>query len=271
MRQCAGAVQKAADWLGKRGVSKRLCSSFQAVRVCCQHNPPRFRTEDHFTFLTTQFPLIITTLVWYFHKGLNALVIKEPPSNLSARTRRPMVMISVYYPAALNLAHRRDEHSQLPGQWSARTKPASSGLPSITQLINHTLNELVATPLPSRWMSPPGWRYVSFRIAANSEKSSGQLERQEGEHAKARGASSTAPALRETESRVICDIYDTVQSSKIDSGMDLAHDINDCSMLLISPAGNINFWTNEKADGFHVMLYTEQIKFLMVAGKVLNP
>lgn len=64
---------------------------------------------------------------------------------------------------------------------------------------------------------------------------------------------------------------DTVQSSKIDSGMDLAHDINDCSMLLISPAGNINFWTNEKADGFHVMLYTEQIKFLMVAGKVLNP
>lgn len=35
----------------------------------------------------------------------------------------------------------------------------------------------------------------------------GQLERQEGEHAKARGASSTAPALRETESRVICDIY----------------------------------------------------------------
>lgn len=53
--------------------------------------------------------------------------------------------------------------------------------------------------------------------------------------------------------------------------MDLTHDIKNCSILLIHPAGNTNFWTNEKADGFHAMLHTWQIKLLVVTTKVLNP
>lgn len=76
------------------------------------------------------------------------------------RTRRPTAMISVYYPAALDFTHRRDEQTQITGQWPARTKSTSSR-PSQ----HHTCKKQPSPPwmVPFRrvkgqlrWFWPPG-------------------------------------------------------------------------------------------------------------------